>query len=157
MSKNIDQIYVANPITTNQSTDLMYFGRSPYGATNDTAMTYGNFMAQFPSAQWTNVPGSSQAMTPNTGYIANDSTLVTLTLPSTAAQGTILEVSGNGSGGWLIAQNAGQQINFGIDSTTVGTGGSLASTQRYNAIRLLCVAANTTWNVLSSQGNITVV
>jgi len=157
MSKNIDQVYVANPITTNQATDLMYFGRSPYNATDDTAMLYSSFIAQFPGAQWVMVSGSTQAMSANIGYIANDSTLVTLTLPTTAAQGTTIEVAGNGLGGWLIAQNAGQQINYGVDSTTSGTGGSLASTQRYNAIRLLCVSANTKWNVLSSQGNITVV
>lgn len=47
MSKNIEQIFVANPITTNASTDLMYFGQSPYGAGNDAAMTYANFSAQF--------------------------------------------------------------------------------------------------------------
>jgi DNA-binding LytR/AlgR family response regulator len=32
MSKNIFEVYTANPITTNASTDLMYFGQSPYGA-----------------------------------------------------------------------------------------------------------------------------
>ncbi len=46
MSKNIQQIYLANPITTNASTDLMYFGQSPYGAGNDAAMTFANFNAQ---------------------------------------------------------------------------------------------------------------
>lgn len=50
MSKNINQVFIANPITTNVGTDLMYFGRSPYGATNDTAMTYTNFSAQFSPA-----------------------------------------------------------------------------------------------------------
>ena len=47
MSQNIHQIFVANPITSNTGTDLMYFGQSPYGATNDAAMTYTNFSAQF--------------------------------------------------------------------------------------------------------------
>jgi hypothetical protein len=47
MSMNIHQIFVANPITSNTSTDLMYFGQSPYGAGNDAAMTYANFSAQF--------------------------------------------------------------------------------------------------------------
>lgn len=46
MSKNIQQVYVANPITSNASTDLMYFGQSPYGANNDAAMTYANFATQ---------------------------------------------------------------------------------------------------------------
>ena len=47
MSKNIHQVYVANPITSNTATDLMYFGQSPYGAGNDAAMLYSNFAAQF--------------------------------------------------------------------------------------------------------------
>ena len=47
MSKNIHQIFVANPITSNASTDLMYFGQSPYGVGNDAGMTFANFAAQF--------------------------------------------------------------------------------------------------------------
>jgi hypothetical protein len=47
MSKNILQVYQDNPITTNQSTDLMYFGRSPYGLGDDTAMQFSDFAAQF--------------------------------------------------------------------------------------------------------------
>ena len=47
MSQNINQIFIANPITSNTGTDLMYFGQSPYGAGNDAAMTYTNFSAQF--------------------------------------------------------------------------------------------------------------
>jgi hypothetical protein len=47
MSKNIDQIYTANPITTNASTDLIYIGQSPYGAGDDAAITYEDFSAQF--------------------------------------------------------------------------------------------------------------
>jgi len=47
MSQNIEQIYIANPITSNAGTDLMYFGQSPYGAGDDAAMLYSNFSAQF--------------------------------------------------------------------------------------------------------------
>ncbi len=43
--ENIKQVYDANPITSNVSTDLMYFGQSPYGITNDAAMLYSNFAA----------------------------------------------------------------------------------------------------------------
>ena len=45
--ENIHQIYIGNPITSNVSSDLMYFGQSPYGITNDAAMTFVNFAAQF--------------------------------------------------------------------------------------------------------------
>lgn len=42
MSQNINQIYIANPATSMQSTDLLYLGRSPYGITNDMAITWAN-------------------------------------------------------------------------------------------------------------------
>jgi len=105
---------------------------------------------------WVDVTGSTQAMVENTGYIADNAGLVTLTLPSTAAQGTVMWVAGNGAGGWTIVENAGQSINFGSDSTTV-TSGSLSSTQTYDVVQLLCVVANTKWNVITSMGNITIV
>ena len=59
MSKNINQVYTANPITSNLGTDLMYFGRSPYAPGNDTAMTYANFAAQFvPSTSPSSLQGA---------------------------------------------------------------------------------------------------
>ena len=104
---------------------------------------------------WTNVTGTSQAMAVNNGYIANNAGLVTLTLPATAALGTLLAVSGLGAGGWKIAQNAGQYINFGSVVTTTGVTGYLASFNQFDTIFLLCTTANTSWSVLQVQGNIT--
>lgn len=106
---------------------------------------------------WVNVTGTSQSASVNTGYIANNAGLVTITLPSSAAVGSVIEIGGSGAGGWKLAQNSGQTINFGSSATTAGVGGSLASTNRYDCIRLVCVTANTTWNVLSSVGSLTVV
>lgn len=101
---------------------------------------------------------ADQSASVNNGYICNKAGLLTLTLPTTAAVGTIIEVSGmNTALGWKIAQNANQQIFFGTSSTTSGTGGSLASTNIYDSVRLVCNTANLTWIVLSSVGNITVV
>lgn len=108
---------------------------------------------------WVDVTGTSASMAVNTGYIADNAGLVTLTLPATAAQGTVVAVAGgnSGSGGWKLAQNSGQQINFGASTTTSGTGGSLASTKQYDCVFLLCTTANTNFVVLNSVGNITVV
>jgi hypothetical protein len=105
---------------------------------------------------WNNVSGTSQALLVNNGYIANNAGLVTLTLPATAVQGSIIRIAGQGAGGWSIVQNTGQLINFGSSPTTITTG-SLSSTNRFDAVELLCTVANTTFNVLSSQGNLTVV
>ena len=106
---------------------------------------------------WIDVTGTSQAIAVNTGYIADNASLVTLTLPTTAAQGTIFRIAGNGAGGWSLAQNASQTVKFGNVATTTGTGGSLASTDPGDALECLCVVANTTWRVLSAVGNLTVV
>jgi hypothetical protein len=105
---------------------------------------------------WTVVTGTTQAMAINSGYISNNSGLVTLTLPSTAAVGSIIQMQGLGAGGWQIAQNASQLIHIGSAVTTTGTGGYLASSNQYDSLTLLCVVANTTWTVLGGpQGNIT--
>ena len=108
-------------------------------------------------SSWVDVTGTTQAIAVNTGYIADNAALCTLTLPTTAAQGTTFRIAGNGAGGWLLAQNASQSIKFGNVATTAGVGGSLASTDPGDSLECLCVVANTTWRVISSIGNLTVV
>lgn len=106
---------------------------------------------------FTEVTGTAQAMVINNGYIANNASLVTATLPSTSAVGDLVWIVGQGAGGWQIAQNVGQRIHFGNQDTTMGTGGHLDSTNQYDAIQLLCTAANTDWTCTGiSQGNISV-
>jgi hypothetical protein len=106
---------------------------------------------------WTEVIGTSQAMAVDSGYIANNAGLVTLTLPSTAAIGDTIIVQGKGAGGWRIAQNAGQTINFGASPTTTGAGGYLESTNQFDSVELLCITTDTDWAVLTgAQGSLTV-
>jgi hypothetical protein len=107
--------------------------------------------------EWTEVTGTSVSAAVNNGYILNNAGLVTLTIPTTAAVGDVLRVVGKGAGGFTIAQNTSESINYGDNTTTTGTGGSLSSTHRYDAVDLVCVTANTVWNVTSSIGNLTVV
>lgn len=107
---------------------------------------------------WTVVTGTSQSAAVNNGYIANNAGLVTVTLPATSAVGDTVAVTGiNNATGWKVAQNAGNQIFFGASSTTSGAGGSLASTATRDTVYLVCVTANSAWNVVSSIGNLTVV
>jgi hypothetical protein len=103
---------------------------------------------------WTVVAVNTN-MAVNNGYIANSASLVTLTLPAVAAVGSIVRATGMNTGGWAIAQNAGQTIFFGTLSTTTGVTGGLSSTTPRDAIELVCVVANTSWNWITSQGNIT--
>ncbi len=119
------------------------------------ANTSGTNTGDQPLVTWSEVSGTAQAMAVNKGYVANNAGLVTLTLPSSAVFGSIFEVTGIGAGGWKIAQNAGQIIYFGNKNTTSGVGGYLASVDDRDAVKLLCVVANTTFQVLSSVGNIT--
>jgi hypothetical protein len=72
----------------------------------------------------------------NTGYEADSASLVTITLPAAPIAGDVVSVTGLGSGGWRIAQNAGQQIVVrglptasGVDTTTLGATGSLSGSQ----------------------------
>jgi len=107
---------------------------------------------------WNEVTGTSQAMTADTAYVANNGGLVTLTLPALAAFGTAIVVLGKGAGGWSIAQNAGQNIQVGSVSSTIGAGGSVSSTNRYDSISLICITANTTWSIYGApQGALTIV
>jgi hypothetical protein len=109
-------------------------------------------------SNWIDATTSPIAMVPNYNYVNDDLfSGINYVLPTIAPFGTINEISGKSSGGWIITQNSGQSINFGNIATTVGVGGSMASSNRYDYIKLLCVTANTTWNVIGSIGNITIV
>lgn len=109
MSANIEQIFVANPITSNASTDLMYFGQSPYGAGNDAAMTYANFKAQF------GAPYTAAALTET-----ND-TNVTLTLGGTPTTALLQAVSITaGWTGTLSGTRGGTGANNGASTLTYG-------------------------------------
>ena len=310
MSKNIKQVFDTNPITSNTSTDLMYFGQSPYGITNDAAMTYANFSAQFagnvlttkgdlytfstintrlavgtidgqmlqvssaattglawstatyptvatgtgtilrangtnwiaststfadtyaistilfassantvtglatansavlvtnstgvpawsgtmtngqiiigstsatPTAAtitagtgisvtngaasitiagttnaltYNDVSGTSQAAAVNNGYIISNASQTTVTLPATAAEGSVIAVQGKGAGGWILKANTGQTIQLGSSATS--SAGTLTSTNQWDTVTVVCVTANTTWAASSVIGNLTV-
>jgi|SRR5580658_4093489 hypothetical protein len=106
---------------------------------------------------WNNLgTATSQTMATNNGYFSNNSTLITYTLPATAAAGTTFRVAGLGAGGWSIVYNSGQNIQFGNVSTTTTTG-NLSSANQYDCVHLLTTVANTTFEVISVQGNPTYV
>jgi hypothetical protein len=109
---------------------------------------------------WTDTTGSTQTIAVNSGYVSDDgASLVTFTLPATAALGDRFMIQGKGSGGWTIAQNANQAIHLGSSVTTTGAGGSLSSTNAFDAISCVCITAgaSTIWSTSAVVGNITVV
>jgi hypothetical protein len=125
---------------------------NPDGIAGNPTFTIVGFMT------WTDVTGTTQAMSVTNGYVADNASLVTFTLPSTANIGDVIQVLGKGAGGWKIAQNASQQINVGKVASTAGTGGSIASTNQYDTVELRCITAgaSTIWTA-KVTGNITVV
>lgn len=104
-----------------------------------------------------NAIGSSQNLVVNNGYNASFGGALVLTLPASSSLGDVIKVTLTGSTSFQIAQNVGQTIRIGNQTTTTGTGGSLTSTALGDSLELVCMAANTDWSVLSSMGNITVV
>lgn len=113
-----------------------------------------NGTGSFAPMPTTVVTTTSQTGVTNTAYVTNNASLVTVTIPTTMAVGDEFRVIGLGAGGWKIAQNTSQLINFGNQVTTTGATGSLSSGNQFDTIHLKCTVANTTWSVVAVQGNI---
>ncbi len=85
--------------------------------------------------RWVNVTASSVQTESNTGYQANSTTGVTLTLPAAPTVGDWIKVVGVGSGGWTIAQNAGQRIDTrGLPGGTDFDWRSVAPTSNWSSL-----------------------
>lgn len=122
------------------------------GGSGVTIAQSGNIIEISASAtgiSWNNITVTSAIMATNNAYQANNASLVTFTLPSTASFGDDLWVSGFGAGGWSIQQGANQQIIIGNQSTTLGSGGSLSSTKQNDGVQLYCAVQNLIWKTVS--------
>ena len=105
---------------------------------------------------WNLVTTTSQALAASNVYVSDSASLITFSLPTTAAFGATFGIVGYGAGGWTISQSTGQSIHMGALTTMTGTGGSLSSTIASNVVFISCIVANTTFKVINSMGNITV-
>lgn len=103
---------------------------------------------------WTNVTGTSATMAKSNSYQANNAGLVTLTMPSVASStfGDTIKVGGFGAGGWTIQCVATQLIHYGNQVTSAA--GTLASSNRYDQVEIVCSSTTTEWFVRNSQGNL---
>jgi hypothetical protein len=108
---------------------------------------------------WSRELASPVVMLEDHGYVQANAGpgLTTLLLPVAADLGSTIELIGESAGGWRIAQGAGQYIQYGNIATTVGAGGSLTSSNRYDTVTLRCSIADTAWSVVSSVGVLLVV
>lgn len=108
----------------------------------------------FGSFAYNDVSGTTQAAAVNNGYVISNAGQTTVTLPATAAEGSVIAVQGKGAAGWVLTANTGQVIHLG--SSASSSAGTLTSTNQWDAVTVVCVTANTTWAVSSVVGNITV-
>jgi hypothetical protein len=140
----------ANAITFN----AVYEFPTADGNAGETLVTdgAGNVDWAFGALAWVEVTAATQAMAVNTAYGANRGAGVTFTLPATAVAGTVMKIVGM-LGLWVLAQNAGQSVEVGMFTTTVGAGGSLTATNLGDCITLRCIVADTTWRIESMMGN----
>lgn len=129
MSMNIEQIFIANPITTNASTDLMYFGQSPYGAGDDAAMTFANFNAQIVGsgtandlAYYASTGNALSALaTANNGVLVTSAAGVPSILAGPGVTGKVLASNAAGAPSWTTATFPGTVGSVGTILRSDGT------------------------------------
>jgi hypothetical protein len=137
-----------------------YTGSSLKGVRVNSGETALEFYTITPSSgfPFNNITTTSDTMAVNNGYLANNVSLVTLTLPSSASSTVldIIKVKGAGAGGFRIAQNISQKIRWASGSeTTVGVSGYIESTDANDYIEIMYIATNT-WSVASVKGTFTI-
>ena len=108
---------------------------APVTATNFNNQFVGSFNGAG-TLRWQVVAGTAQAAQANSGYLLGNAGLVTVTLPVAPSVGDVVRVLGAGAGGWVIAQNPGQQIRVGVIASTTGDTGS-ASGAQWTALELV--------------------
>jgi hypothetical protein len=83
---------------------------------------------------WQELSGPAQQAAPNTAYLATSEDEVAITLPTTLAVGDTIRVSGLGTGGWRIVQNAGQFIRTDAGGTYGGPWTACATNQSWSSV-----------------------
>lgn len=104
---------------------------------------------------WTPIT-TNQTLAVNSNYLVTSGAL-SLALPATSSVGNTISIVLAGGTSFTITQAAGQSIVVGNQTSTVGTGGSVASSSNGDTIQMVCATANTAWYVSSGgQGNLIV-
>lgn len=98
---------------------------------------------------WVGIAGTTQAALVNHGYVVENASLTTITLPATAPIGSSIYIRGLGAAGFVVQANAGQVVNFGQSPTSIG--GTVTSSGNFDTIDFTCIVADTVWSVCASQ------
>lgn len=132
------------------SSDIYYRLRlntdtSFYEYYNPTTMMWETLSTSVVQFQWHEVSIATQ-MVSNNGYItSNNVSRVLLTLPTISDIGDEIAISPLGSAGWGIVQGAGQSVQIGTVTSTVGATGSVSSRTGTDSVRLVCNVVNSGW------------
>lgn len=143
--------------TTNSGKTYQQIAPPPFViGTTDIVFDLFSFGNSIALIEWIDITSAAFNMIAGEYYMADASVRVVFTLPTTASEGTELKVIGGAAGnGWMIVQNASQQIIFGDQQTTLGNTGFLESTNANDSISLVCTTGSLVWKVFASIGNIT--
>jgi hypothetical protein len=136
-------VVLVNQGTINAGIAFQETGPSPI-TVGTTAIVFSPFSLTQAGFTWNTVT-TSQTMLSNNGYITNSAGLITLTLPAISSPGDEIAISGQGTGGWLLAQIAGQSVHIGSLPSSTGVLGSIASANQYDSLRLVCITSNLEW------------
>ena len=107
------------------------------------------YVCNGPGVTWVDVTASAVQAVSNTGYSADSTSLVTITLPATPNLNDVIQVSGIGAGGWTIATNPNQWIETKYISATPMA--DTISGLQYESIELQYIG-NNIFTVLSYVG-----
>lgn len=107
---------------------------------------------------WKRVTATENPVTlhPGWAYLADGALTVQFILPPTAQFGDSYKIVGHGNL-WTLGQNANQTVIIGIDTTTVGVGGSTTATSVTDAVEITNIEANLDFKIVLWSGNPTVV
>ncbi len=145
-----------NGVALPQETILNFVGANVSIADNPGNSSTDITISTAASTPWTVVAGNTALVTLN-GYFSNKASAVTFTLPGTAGVGDTFYIANMNAGNIIVAQGAGQTVQFGNLVTTSGAGGSVTGTAKGDALTIVCNVANTHFTVIASIGEFNIV
>src|SRR5579875_1366866 len=109
---------------------------------------------------WNDVTSSTQTLVKGNAYLADNSSGVSFTLPSSCSVGDSFIITGKNSGGWSIFSNSSasaQTIHMAGSSSQSSSSNSIklaTNINQYDSFYLTCSAANSDFIVTSGIGGI---
>lgn len=159
LEPTLQRVATINNIAPSTAYNMVFAGAAGISISENSTtntITVSGQAQEFPWAEVTEsgTPENPTQMVANNGYLTNnDTAMVNLRLPTTSNLADRIKISNKGAMGFIIRQNAGQQIHFLTQSSTPGTSGTISSsTNRYIGITLRCITANTEWIIDDGRG-----